>query len=130
MTSLLDQSALTSLAERLVLAATRAGADAADAIAVRSMSLSVEVRESEVESSERSESDDIGLRVLVGRRQAVVSSNDVQSDVSQLVERAIAMAKVAPEDHFAGLAESRLLARDRPDLDLIDRDLPAVAALE
>jgi PmbA protein len=130
MTSLLDQSALTDLAERLVAAAARAGADSADAVAVRSMSVSVEVRNGEVESSERSEGDDVGLRVLLGRRQAVVSTNDIKEDVDALAERAIAMAKVAPEDRFAGLAEAGLLARDIPDLDLLDPDLPAVAVLE
>jgi PmbA protein len=130
MTSLLDQSALTDLAERLVAAARRAGADAADAVAVRSMSLSVEVRHGEVEASERAEGDDVGLRVLVGKRQAVVSTNDVKDDVDQLAQRAIAMARVAPEDRFAGLADSTQLARDIPDLDLLDPDLPAVAVLE
>ena len=130
MTSLLDQSALVELAERLVQAARRAGADAADAIAVRSMSLSVEVREGAVESSERSEGDDVGLRVLVGQRQAVVSTNDLKADASLLAERAVAMAKVAPEDRFAGLADRTLLATERPDLDLVDPDLPTVAILE
>src|SRR6266550_96143 len=130
MTSLLDQSSLTELAERLVAAASRAGADAADAVAVRSVSLSVEVREGAVEESQRSESDDIGLRVLVGRRQALVSTNDIAGDVSALAERAVAMAKVAPEDAFAGLADADQLARDFPDLDLIDPDLPSVASLE
>src|SRR5215470_15512840 len=108
MTSLLDQSALADIAERLVAAARRAGADAADAVVVRSMSLSVELRDGAVEESQRSESDDVGLRVLVGRRQAVVSSNDVKADVAQLAERAVAMAKVAPEDRFAGLADPSL----------------------
>ena len=130
MASLLDQSALTDLAERLVAAAARAGADAADAVAVRSMSVSVEVRNAEVESSERAEGDDVGLRVLIGRRQAVVSSNDIKEDVDRLAQRAVAMAKVAPEDRFAGLADAALLARDIPDLDLLDPDLPEVAALE
>jgi PmbA protein len=130
MTSLLDQSALTDLAERLVAAARRAGADAADAVAVRSMSLSVEVRHGEVEASERAEGDDVGLRVLVGRRQAVVSTNDVKDDVDQLAQRAVAMARVAPEDRFAGLADPGQLARDIPDLDLLDPDLPAVTVLE
>jgi PmbA protein len=130
MTSLLDQSALTDLAERLVAAARRAGADAADAVAVRSMSLSVEVRHGEVEASERAEGDDFGLRVLVGRRQAVVSTNDVKDDVDQLAQRAVAMARVAPEDRFAGLADPPLLAREFPDLDLLDPDLPAVTMLE
>ena len=129
-TSLLDQSALTDLAERLVAAAGRAGADAADAVAVRSMSLSVDVRQGEVEASERAEGDDVGLRVLVGKRQAVVSTNDIKDDVDQLAQRAVAMARVAPEDRFAGLAEAALLARDIPDLDLLDPELPAVATLE
>jgi PmbA protein len=130
MASLFDQSVLTDLAERLVTAARRAGADSADAIVVRSMSLGVEVREGAVEESERAESDDVGLRVFVGRRQAVVSTNDIAGDVSQLAERAVAMAKVAPEDAYAGLADSSLLARDLPDLDLLDPDLPSVAVLE
>ena len=84
MSSLLDQSALTDLAERLVAAARRAGADAADAVAVRSMSLAVEVREGAVEESERAEGDDLGLRVFLGQRQAVVSSNDIKGDVKEL----------------------------------------------
>src|SRR5262245_40380821 len=131
MTSLLDQSALTEIAERLVAAARRAGADAADAVAVRSMSLSVDLRDGAVEESQRSESDDLGLRVLVGRRQAVVSSNDIKADVAQLAERAVAMAKVAPEDRFAGLADPSLLSSGAPpDLDLVDPDLPSVATLE
>src|SRR5439155_1168129 len=112
MSSLLDQSALTDLAERLVAAARRAGADAADAVARRSVSLAVEVRKGEIEESERSEGDDVGLRVFVGRRQAVVSTNDVKVDVTQLAERAVAMARVAPEDPFAGLADPAHLARD------------------
>lgn len=81
MSSLLDQTALADLAESLVEAARRAGADAADAVAVRSVSSSVEVRHGGVEASERSEGDDVGLRVLVGRRQAVVSTNDTKVDV-------------------------------------------------
>jgi len=131
MNSLLDQSALTALAERLVEGARRAGADAADAVAVRSVSLSVEVRDGHVEETERAESDDLGLRVLVGRRQAVVSTNDVKGDGAHaLAERAVAMARAAPEDPFAGLADRDLLARQISDLDLLDPDLPDFAALE
>jgi PmbA protein len=130
MPSLLDPSALTDLAERLVAAAHRAGSDAADAVAVRSVSLAVEVREGAVEESERSEGDDVGLRVFVGRRQAVVSTNDIGADVAQLADRAVAMARVTPEDPFAGLADPALVARNIPDLDLLDPDLPTVAVLE
>jgi PmbA protein len=130
MSSLVDASVLTELADRLVSAADRAGADAADAVAVRSVSLGVEVRDGAVEESERSEGDDVGLRVFVGRRQAVVSTNDVNADAAQLAARAVAMARAAPEDPFAGLANPELLARDIADLDLLDGDLPTVSLLE
>jgi len=128
---LFDQSALSSLAERLVEAAKRAGADAADAIAVRGISQGVEVRDGRVEESERSEGDDVGLRVLVGQRQAVVSTNDVSGDgIAKLAERAVAMARVAPDDKYVGLADSALLAKSFPDLDLLDPDIPGIAELE
>src|SRR4029077_19490984 len=130
MNSLLDQSALTALAERLVAAARRAGADAADAIAERGMSQSVEVRDGTVEASERSEGDNMGLRAFVGRRQAVVSTNDLNGNVDELAERAVAMARVAPEDKYAGLADPDQLAKKVPDLDLLDPELPSVAQLE
>jgi PmbA protein len=130
MDSLLDQSALTTLAERLVAAARRAGADAADAIAERGMSQSVEVRDGTVEESERAEGDNMGLRVFVGRRQAVVSTNDLKGGADALAERALAMARVAPEDQFAGLADPAELAKKIPVLDLLDPQLPSVAQLE
>ncbi len=128
--SLFDQTALTDRAERLVKAALAAGADAADAVAVRSLSLSLELRDGNVEESESAEGDDLGLRVLVGRRQAVVSTNDVANAGAELAQRAVAMAKAAPEDKYAGLADASLLAHSFPDLDLIDRALPTVAQLE
>jgi PmbA protein len=131
MESLLDQSALAALAERLVRAALSAGADAADAVAMRSVYLSVGVRDGEVEESERAEGDEVGLRVLIGKRQAVVSTNEVSRDgAASLAERAVAMARVAPEDAYVGLADPDRLARQFPDLDLIDQNLPGVDALE
>jgi PmbA protein len=131
MHSLLDQSDLTNLAERLVTAARRAGADQADALAVRSVSLSVDVRDGAVEESQRSEGDDLGLRVVVGHKQAVVSTNDLKANgFDALAERAVAMARAAPDDRFAGLADAGQLARQLPALDLIDPDMPEVDALE
>ncbi len=128
---LFDQSALSVLAQRLVEAAKRAGADAADAVAVRGVSQSVEIRDGQVEESERSEGDDVGLRVLVGKRQAVVSTNDISGDnVAKLAERAVAMARVAPDDNFVGLADPALLARTFPDLDLLDPQMPSTTDLE
>jgi PmbA protein len=91
----------------------------------------VEIRDGAVEESERSEGDDVGLRVLVGKRQAVVSTNDIAGDgADALAERAVAMARVAPDDRFAGLADASQLARSFPDLDMLDPDLPTVARLE
>src|SRR6204780_1449519 len=131
MPSLLDQTALSDVAERAVAAAKRAGADQADAFAVRGVSLSVEVRDGAVEESQRAEGDDLGLRVLVGRKQAVVSTNDLNADnFAALAERAVAMARAAPEDRFAGLADAALLARSFPALDLLDPDMPDVGLLE
>jgi PmbA protein len=131
MPSLFDQSALADLAERLVTAAKRAGADQADAVAVRSISLSVDVRDGAVEESQRSEGDDLGLRVIVGGRQAVVSTNDFEGDgFKALAERAVAMARAAPEDPFAGLADPSLFANGAPALDLLDPDMPEVGLLE
>jgi PmbA protein len=128
---LFDQSALSDLAQRLVDAAKRAGADAADAIAVRGVSQGVEVRDGRVEETERSEGDDVGLRVFVGQRQAVVSTNDVSGDgIAKLAERAVAMARVAPDDKYVGLADPALHAHDFPDLDLLDRHVPTTAELE
>ncbi|EJW11184.1 TldE/PmbA protein [Rhodovulum sp. PH10] len=129
--SLFDQSALVTLAELLVAAAKKAGADAADAIATRGVSQSVEVRDGTVEESTRAEDDNVGLRVLIGRRQAVVSTNDLVGEgVEALAERAVAMARVAPEDPYAGLADEALLAKEFPDLDLVDADVPDVGVLE
>ena len=128
---LFDQTALSELAQRLVEAARRAGADAADAVAVRGVSQGVEVRDGRVEESERSEGDDVGLRVLVGKRQAVISTNDIGGDnVAKLAERAVAMARVAPDDDYVGLADPALLAREFPDLDLLDPAMPSTAELE
>lgn len=128
MTDVLDPSVLETAAHRLVEAARRAGADAADAVAVRGISLSIGVRLGAVEESERSEGDDFGLRVFVGRRHATVSANAL-SDPAALAERAVAMARGAPEDPWAGLIEERFLARDVVDLDLVDPSTPSAAEL-
>ncbi len=128
---LLDQTPLSALAQRLVEAAKRAGADAADAVAVRGVSQGVEVRDGKVEESERSEGDDVGLRVFVGKRQAVVSTNDVGGDnVVKLAERAVAMARVAPDDDYVGLADPSLLAKQFVDLQLLDPKVPSIDELE
>jgi PmbA protein len=130
MSDLLDTGALLDRARRLVDAARKAGADAADVMALRGVSVGVQMREGKVESSERSEGDDLGLRVFVGRRSASVSSNDPREDAAALAERAVAIARVAPEDPYARLADPPDLATAWPDLDLIDPVMMAVSDLE
>jgi PmbA protein len=106
----------------IVARARTAGADASDAVFAADRSLSVSVRMGALEDVERSESEELGLRVFVGRRSASVSTSDLSSDaLDALVERAIAMAREAPEDQWAGLApESRLMRGAPPHLDLDD----------
>ncbi|MBL8573667.1 MAG: TldD/PmbA family protein [Hyphomicrobiaceae bacterium] len=128
MSDVLDQSALEARAMALVDAARRAGADAADAVAVRGQSLSVDVRLGKVEEAERAEGDDFGLRVFVGRRNATVSANAF-TDPAELAARAVAMARVAPEDPYADLADPAELATAFPDLDLLDPSTPGSADL-
>ncbi|MEX0957448.1 MAG: TldD/PmbA family protein [Rhizobiaceae bacterium] len=110
---------LVDLVSSLVDAAKKAGADSADAVAVRGRSTAVTVRLGKVEGTEASESDDIALRVFIGRRVASVSGN-ATSDPAVLAERAVAMARVSPEDPFQGLADPNRLARSPKDLDLLD----------
>ncbi len=105
---------LKDLTDALLNAARAAGAQSAEALAVRGTSLSAEVRAGALEHIERSEGIDLGLRVLQGKRQAIVSSSDVSpATLTALAERAVAMAREAPEDPFAGLAEPDQLASDR-----------------
>lgn len=110
---------LLSRANQLVELALKAGADKADAVVVRSKAKSVSVRLGKVESTESSESDDFSLRVFIGNRVASVSANP-GFDLKVLAERAVAMAKVSPEDPFTGLADAADLAQTLPDLELYD----------
>ncbi|MBG6174058.1 PmbA protein [Labrenzia sp. EL_208] len=127
MSEMIDQSELQSRAVRLVEAARKAGADSCDAVAVTGVSLAVDVREGKVEETERAEGDDVTLRVFVGKRTAAVSANQLD-DPGTLAERAVAMARVAPEDPYAGLADEHLLVKNMPGLELLDsREMTADA---
>ncbi|CAM4059748.1 TldD/PmbA family protein [Palleronia rufa] len=120
---------LARLSADLLDAARRAGADSADAIAVRDASLSVDVRDGRLEQAERAEGTEIGLRVLIGSRQACVSASDLTpATMAAMAERAVAMAREAPQDPGAGLADPSQLARDTDSgpLDLCD-DAPEPA---
>lgn len=114
---------LDDLCAALLQAARVAGAESADAMAVRSASVAVDVRLGRLEQAERAESIDLGLRVLIGGRQACVSTSDTRpATLAILAERAVAMAREAPEDPYAGLADAGNLSsrRDADGFDLAD----------
>jgi len=114
---------LETLTAALLDAAKAAGAEAADAIAVDGTSVSIDVLNGALEHAERSEGTDIGLRVLIGQRQACVSASDTSREtVTTMAERAVAMAQVAPEDDSIGLASPDQLAQnwDVAALDMFD----------
>jgi PmbA protein len=119
-----------NLLDDLIGRAKAAGADAADAVFADGASLSLAQRLGQPEKLERAEGRDLGLRVLVGKRQAIVSSTDFRpSALTELVERAVAMARAVPEDPYCGIAEPAQLARQFPDLDTLDATEPATERL-
>lgn len=127
MTSSPDKFALLG---GLIEKALKAGADSGDALFVEGISISHVRRLGRPEHMQRSEGADLGLRVLVGKRQAMVSSSDISPEaLDELVERAVAMARAVPEDPHCGLAEPEQLAVNFPDLDMDGADEPSVEDL-
>ena len=129
-----DRRELERLTGEMLAAARQAGAEQADAMAVRGRSISVDIRGGALEHAERAEGVEIGLRVLIGGRQASVSAADLSAaTIAQMAERAVAMAREAPVDENAGLADADQLAqaRDADALELADTGAdPAPDALE
>lgn len=129
--SVIDDAAM------LVERAMKAGADAAEAVVLEGQSLGVSWRMGKLEDVERSEGRDVGLRVFIGKRNATVSTTDLsERSLAPLIERVVSMARIAPEDPYAALAEKSLLATTIPDLDIDDashvpsaEDLAKMAAL-
>lgn len=120
-----------SLLADLLKKAKAAGADAADALIAEGVSLSLARRLGKSEGVERAEGRDLGLRVLIGKRQAIVSSTDfAPAALDELVTRAVAMAKAVPEDKFCGIAEPGQISKSHPDLDTCDAREPSPADME
>lgn len=114
----------------LVAKAKRIGAEAADAVLFKSASLEVSYRLGAREDLERSESKDLGLRIFLGQKQAIVSSTDISPvSLEELLQRGLAMATAMPDDPYCGLADSDRLCKDIPDLDLYDDQEPTPEAL-
>ncbi len=130
----IDLTALARLAQDLVEAGLAAGAGEADAIATRGDAVSVTIRDGALEAAERADAIEIGLRVLVGGRQAIVSAADARpATLAEMAERAVAMAREAPVDDMLGLADPGQLASDRDMARLETTDPapgPAPLALE
>ena len=123
MAEIYDQ--LTLLSD-LIDDAIKEGADAADAVVFDASSVSVSCRMGELEKLERSENNDLGLRVFVGKQQAIVSSTDFEpSTLREVVSRTVAMAKAAPEDPYCGLANAEQLVTDPPVLEICDSEEPS-----
>lgn len=117
---------LAPLTHALLDAALKAGAESADALAVQGTSLSIDIRQGALEQAERSEGIELGLRVLIGGRQACVSVSDTSArTIADVAERAVAMAREAPNDPYAGLADPGQIARG---WDLAAYDLAEEAA--
>lgn len=127
-------NSLSDLTQHMLDAAKAAGADQADAVASQGASISIDVRKGSLEHAERSEGVDIGLRVFVGQRSAIVSGSDVRpATIATMAERAVAMAKEAPEDPYSRLANGAELSLEHAQLDLEMADAspePTAAALE
>lgn len=125
---------LAALADQLLSAARVAGADTADTLVVQGTALTLDVRGGALEQAERSEGVDLGLRVMIGQKQACVSASDTSANaIAAMAERAVAMAQIAPDDPWIGLADSQQLSsvRDAAGLDLYDpNDEPAPDALK
>jgi PmbA protein len=128
---MLDKDQAKDRAADLIHRAVSAGADAADAVYAATASTDVQVRLGALEDVGSSESEDIGLRVFVGKCSATVSSSDLSPRaLDALAERAVAMARQAPEDAFAGLAPEDMLMQGAPlDLDLEDSAVASPEAM-
>ncbi len=121
-----------NLLHEMVRGALKAGADAAEAVVGERQSLSVNVRLGELEEVEREEARDLGIRVFIGKRQASVSGSNISAEArGKLLDRVMNMARLAPEDPYAGLApQDRLAQGPFPDLDLYDPSEPSPEHLE
>lgn len=121
----------SDILSNLIALAQSNGASAADAVFVESHSVEVAKRLGKTEKLERSESADIGLRVMAGKKAAMISiSYQPGADLAEFAERAVAMAKAAPDDPYCGLAEPSELAKNFPKMDSFDPTVPVTSYLE
>lgn len=126
-----DKQRLQNIAADLIERAIKAGADAAEASVSESRNTELSVRDGKLEDIEGSESLDAGVRVFIGKQQAGVAFSDLSADGRpQSIERAVAMARVAPEDPYSALAEAERLCDNPPEIQLFDATVWSPQELE
>lgn len=122
---------LLTLAGEAVAHARKLGADAVHAVASDGRSTEIEMREGAIEKLEQAEARDISLKVYWGKSSAAIAGSVLTREaIHRLAENALNMAKLAPPDPFAGIADPEQLARNVPDLDLAGDDMPDAQGLE
>ena len=125
-----DSEKKVGFLSNIINQALKSGADSADALSFQSIGIKASQRLGKQEDLERSESKSFGLRVFVGNHNAIASSSDLSEEsVDRLVTRAIAMAKATPEDPYTQLAETNMIAKNWPELDLADEEKPSPKTL-
>ena len=127
----IDAQKLADDALAACAALRKAGAHDADVLIVASESVDTSARMGRPEHIERAESLDMGLRAIIGKKQAFISASGVgdSARINELAERAVAMARAASDDPWCGLVDKSLLACDIPDLDLLDTYTPDTETL-
>lgn len=121
---------MPELLSQLIENAKKHGADAVEAVLLESREQTAGWRLGKAEEVQRSESSAVGLRLFVGKKQAITSSSDTSNAALQaMVERAVAMARVSPDEPYARLATDKEYAKKIPDLDLLESDDADATAL-
>ena len=122
---------LESLAADVVAQAMRAGATDAEVVVREGDEFSVTVRMGNVETLKESGSRGLGLRVFLGKRTGSASTSDLTPDgIRQLVDGAVALAKLTEEDPFVGLPETSEFGIVPGDLHLYYDDVYSLPGAE
>ncbi len=87
-----------------------------------STSVNASIRLGTLENLERSESLNISVRVIIGKKLASISSNiNSIANCRLLLDRVIDMAKVVPDDNYCGLPLINEYATNTKELDILEK---------
>jgi PmbA protein len=122
---------LESLTADVVALAMKTGASDAESVAREGDEFSVNVRMGQVETLKESGSRALGLRVFLGKHSASASTSDLTADgIRQLVDGAMALARVTEEDAFAGMPETSEFGKVEADQHLFFEDVYSLPGSE